>query len=84
MHSVNKVGLAFIKSQLREHAVAYLSEDPGDEVIEAYAAEVEESLSTGRPQFQIHGTASASGQPVIVHLTDEMISWAPIDPLEHD
>lgn len=84
MHSVNKHGLAFIKSQLREHAVTYLSEDPSDEAIAAYAAEVEASISTGRPQFEIRGPATVAGTPVVVHLTDEMINWSPIDPLEHD
>lgn len=84
MHSVNKIGQAFIKSQLREHVVTYLSEEPTDEAVAAYAAEVQESISTGQPQFEIRGPATASGTPVIVHLTDEMINWAPFDPTERD
>lgn len=84
MHTVNKIGLAFIKSQLREHSVIYLSEDPTDEAISTYVAEIEESLMTGRPQFEIHKTASFSGKPVLVHLTDEMINWSPVDPAKQD
>lgn len=79
MHSVNKTGLAFIKAQLREHAVAYLSEEPSDEAVAAYAAEVEESLDSGRPRFEIRSMATASGKPVVVHLSEEMINRAPVD-----
>lgn len=70
---VNQAGLMEIRAQLeRYHSATTIS----DEMVNAYAASVEEQMNVGNPPiFEIPQKMSVTGKPVVCVVPDAGVEW---------